>query len=138
VIWIDKLFLSAHIVLVASVLPAIAYAQTALADPRGSGPIISAVQWLQGTLLGTIAAIMAVTIRSCGRSTCNGSEVEADGPPIPDFPALDSRAASSPSRQRTGRDARPAPIRPRPRPRRRCRASRPQPGWSGRHQTAPA
>jgi type IV secretion system protein VirB2 len=31
-----------------------------LADPQGSGPIISAVQWLQGTLLGTVATVVAV------------------------------------------------------------------------------
>jgi type IV secretion system protein VirB2 len=31
-----------------------------LTDPDGSQPIISAVQWLQGTLLGTIATTVAV------------------------------------------------------------------------------
>jgi len=40
-------------------------AQTALADPRGSGPIVSAVQWLQGTLLGTIATVVAVIAVAC-------------------------------------------------------------------------
>ena len=30
------------------------------ADPQGSGVIVSAVQWLQGTLLGTIATVVAV------------------------------------------------------------------------------
>lgn len=29
-------------------------------DPQGSGPIVNAVGWLQGTLLGTIATIVAV------------------------------------------------------------------------------
>jgi type IV secretion system protein VirB2 len=29
-------------------------------DPLGSGPIVGAVQWLQGTLLGTIATVAAV------------------------------------------------------------------------------
>jgi type IV secretion system protein VirB2 len=31
-----------------------------LADPQGSRPIVAAVQWLQGTLLGTIASTVAV------------------------------------------------------------------------------
>jgi type IV secretion system protein VirB2 len=46
-------------------LPAKAWAQTALADPRGSGPIVSAVQWLQGTLLGTVATVIAVIAVAC-------------------------------------------------------------------------
>lgn len=29
-------------------------------DPEGSGVIVSAVQWLQGTLLGTVATVVAV------------------------------------------------------------------------------
>ena len=37
-----------------------ARAQEAMADPQGSGVIVSAVQWLQGTLLGTIATVAAV------------------------------------------------------------------------------
>jgi type IV secretion system protein VirB2 len=35
-------------------------AQASLADPAGSGPIVGAVRWLQGTLLGTIATVVAV------------------------------------------------------------------------------
>lgn len=31
-----------------------------LADPQGSGVVVSAVQWLQGTLLGTVATLVAV------------------------------------------------------------------------------
>jgi type IV secretion system protein VirB2 len=50
-------FLSA---LAAALTPAAALAQDALADPQGSGVIVSAVQWLQGTLLGTIATVVAV------------------------------------------------------------------------------
>nr|WP_313635020.1 TrbC/VirB2 family protein [Brevundimonas diminuta] len=46
-------------------MPTIAHAQTTLSDPRGSGPIISAVQWLQGTLLGTIATVVAVIAVAC-------------------------------------------------------------------------
>ncbi len=29
-------------------------------DPQGSGPILSAVSWLQGTLLGNVATVVAV------------------------------------------------------------------------------
>lgn len=40
------------------------YAATAqaqeLGDPEGSGVLVSAVQWLQGTLLGTVATVVAV------------------------------------------------------------------------------
>lgn len=31
-----------------------------LGDPAGSGPIVGAVQWLQGTLLGTVATVVAI------------------------------------------------------------------------------
>ena len=37
-----------------------ASAQTRLADPQGSGPILAAVEWLQGTLLGNVATTVAV------------------------------------------------------------------------------
>jgi type IV secretion system protein VirB2 len=30
------------------------------ADPQGSGPIVSALMWLQGTLLGNVATAVAV------------------------------------------------------------------------------
>jgi type IV secretory pathway VirB2 component (pilin) len=36
------------------------YASTSLADPIGSSPLVAAVGWLQGTLLGTIATTVAV------------------------------------------------------------------------------
>lgn len=29
-------------------------------DPAGSGPIVGAVRWLQGTLMGTVATVVAV------------------------------------------------------------------------------
>lgn len=45
--------------------PVMAHAQIGLADPQGSGPIVSAVQWLQGTLLGTIATVLAVIAVAC-------------------------------------------------------------------------
>lgn len=42
-------------------LPAVAMAQDSYsADPAGSGVFISAVNWLQGTLLGTVATVAAV------------------------------------------------------------------------------
>ena len=37
-----------------------AAAQYAAADPAGSGPILGAVNWLQGTLLGNVATAVAV------------------------------------------------------------------------------
>ena len=37
-----------------------AAAQYAAPDPAGSGPIIGAVDWLQGTLLGNVATAVAV------------------------------------------------------------------------------
>ncbi len=37
-----------------------ASAQLAAADPAGSGPILGAVDWLQGTLLGNVATAVAV------------------------------------------------------------------------------
>lgn len=37
-----------------------AMAQYAAADPAGSGPIVGAVNWLQGTLLGNVATAVAV------------------------------------------------------------------------------
>jgi type IV secretion system protein VirB2 len=37
-----------------------ASAAPGLTDPQGSGPIVSAAQWLQGTLLGTVATVLAV------------------------------------------------------------------------------
>lgn len=45
-------------------LAALSHAATAqaqeLADPEGSGVLVSAVHWLQGTLLGTVATVVAV------------------------------------------------------------------------------
>jgi type IV secretion system protein VirB2 len=36
------------------------HAQESYADPAGSGAFVSAVTWLQGTLLGTVATVAAV------------------------------------------------------------------------------
>ncbi|QKG72499.1 TrbC/VirB2 family protein [Erythrobacter mangrovi] len=38
--------------------PSAAFAQ--VADPAGSGPIVAALGWLQGTLLGNVATAVAV------------------------------------------------------------------------------
>jgi type IV secretion system protein VirB2 len=48
-----------------SVFSATFYASAALAqdaggDPAGSGVLVSAVRWLEGTLLGTVATVVAV------------------------------------------------------------------------------
>jgi type IV secretion system protein VirB2 len=44
-----------------------AHAQTYGGDPRGSGPILGAVQWVQGTLLGNVATTVAVVaVAVCG------------------------------------------------------------------------
>lgn len=45
--------------LAALMLPAAAHAQQA-GDPQGSGPIVSALLWMQGTLLGNVATAVAV------------------------------------------------------------------------------
>jgi len=37
-----------------------AFAQDSYADPAGSGVFVSAINWLQGTLLGTVATVAAV------------------------------------------------------------------------------
>lgn len=37
-----------------------AQAQEFTADPQGSGVLVGAVQWMQGTLLGTVATVVAV------------------------------------------------------------------------------
>lgn len=45
--------------LTAIMSPSAAFAQAA-ADPQGSGPIVAALGWLQGTLLGNVATMVAV------------------------------------------------------------------------------
>lgn len=45
---------------VAVILSKSASAQEGYSDPAGSGPIVGALQWLQGTLLGTVATVAAV------------------------------------------------------------------------------
>jgi type IV secretion system protein VirB2 len=41
-------------------LAAPAFAQDSYSDPAGSGVLVGAVSWLQGTLLGTVATVAAV------------------------------------------------------------------------------
>lgn len=47
----------ATVALAAAAMPSAALAQ---ANPQGSGPIVSALSWLQGTLLGNVATSVAV------------------------------------------------------------------------------
>jgi type IV secretion system protein VirB2 len=42
-----------------AIVPSVAAAQS-YANPQGSGAIVGAVNWLQGTLLGTVATAVAV------------------------------------------------------------------------------
>jgi len=46
--------------LFALVSPSVALAQVQQTDPAGSGPIVNALAWLQGTLLGNVATMVAV------------------------------------------------------------------------------
>jgi type IV secretory pathway VirB2 component (pilin) len=41
-------------------LPQTAFAQVSGVDPQGSGPIVNALSWMQGTLLGNVATTAAV------------------------------------------------------------------------------
>jgi type IV secretion system protein VirB2 len=50
----------ALIVLLGLTLSGSALAQDGYSDPAGSGPIVGALQWLQGTMLGTVATVAAV------------------------------------------------------------------------------
>lgn len=53
-------FSSAIALVLACVFAPSAMAQDLGADPQGSGVLINAVSWLQGTLLGTVATVAAV------------------------------------------------------------------------------
>lgn len=54
--------LPAHLAAVMAVLAPVAVRAKAVADPVGSGPIIAALGWLQGTLLGNVATAVAVIV----------------------------------------------------------------------------
>ena len=43
-----------------TLLPSIAFAQDLSTDPQGSGVVVNAMRWMQGTLLGTVATAAAV------------------------------------------------------------------------------
>lgn len=47
-------------VLLIGLFTAPAAAQDVYSDPAGSGVLVSAVNWLQGTLLGTVATVAAI------------------------------------------------------------------------------
>ncbi|MFZ3482140.1 TrbC/VirB2 family protein [Sphingomonas sp. 3-13AW] len=50
-----------------------AIAQDSFSDPAGSGPIVGAVHWIQGTLLGTVATVIAViAVASVGMLMLSG------------------------------------------------------------------
>jgi type IV secretion system protein VirB2 len=53
-------FRAALAAVVSLIASAPAAAQDSYSDPQGSGVLVSAVNWLQGTLLGTIATVVAV------------------------------------------------------------------------------
>lgn len=51
--------------MMAGTLQAVPASAQTVADPAGSGAIVNAVTWLQGTLLGTVATIAAVIAVAC-------------------------------------------------------------------------
>jgi len=53
-------FRGAYSALVLGLISSPAWAQASYSDPAGSGVLVSAVNWLQGTLLGTIATVAAI------------------------------------------------------------------------------
>jgi type IV secretion system protein VirB2 len=55
-----RIIVSAGGALMTLALSGVAQAQSRGADPQGSGPILAAVEWLQGTLLGNLATAVAV------------------------------------------------------------------------------
>ena len=63
---------TAALMLVLAFAPGHALAQAA-ADPQGSGPILAALLWLQGTLLGNVATAVAVmAVAACGLMMLTG------------------------------------------------------------------
>lgn len=55
------------LILFAALQPGLALAQTVTANPQGSGPILKALEWMQGTLLGNLATAAAViAVAMCG------------------------------------------------------------------------
>jgi type IV secretion system protein VirB2 len=51
----------AQAALISAILaPTMAFAQDSIGDPAGSGVLVGAMRWLQGTVLGTVATVAAV------------------------------------------------------------------------------
>ncbi|MGN6847891.1 MAG: TrbC/VirB2 family protein [Sphingomicrobium sp.] len=50
----------AAVAAVSVIISSAASAQDSYSDPQGSGVLVSALNWLQGTLLGTVATVAAV------------------------------------------------------------------------------
>jgi type IV secretion system protein VirB2 len=50
----------ARLAAVIAAAPSVVHAQVATANPQGSGPIVAALSWLQGTLMGHVATAVAV------------------------------------------------------------------------------
>jgi type IV secretion system protein VirB2 len=59
-VFMAKLIRAAVAALASLSFAAPAIAQESFSDPQGSGVLVSALNWLQGTLLGTIATVAAV------------------------------------------------------------------------------
>lgn len=56
-----KINLTAWVLVIYGALTASpALARAGYVDPVGSGPIVGAINWIQGTLLGTVATVVAV------------------------------------------------------------------------------
>jgi len=53
-------FVRASLAAALGLMSSMAGAQDSYSDPDGSGAIVAAIAWLQGTLLGTIATVVAV------------------------------------------------------------------------------
>jgi type IV secretion system protein VirB2 len=43
-----------------AMLPSAAFAQELSTDPQGSGVVVNAMRWMQGTMMGTVATVAAV------------------------------------------------------------------------------
>ena len=56
----NRAWLTSAVASVATFVSSAAHAQSVQLDPAGSSPILSAVGWLQGTLLGNVATALAV------------------------------------------------------------------------------
>lgn len=55
-----KRFIVKALASMGALLPSGVAAQDSFADPAGSAPIVGALGWIQGTLLGTVATVVAV------------------------------------------------------------------------------